>query len=329
MFQTEPHHFLQSFDHPVVFWVMNSVTQLGYDDAYILALIILFFGVSMKRSFVVMHMLLWTTLFTSLLKDFFALPRPENVDSTLKSLINEFTAKSPFIRKGGESFFGLPAREAIDYFRQHRVDTFGFPSGHVSGATAFWGGLGLFLNSGWVRISAVIIIVLMPFSRMFLGRHFLADVLGGLLLGAAAVFLAWYILLKRGKMTDFEAAKKFKPNVKLSTVLFLLAAIGIPLAFALYGNVVAAQFLGLNIGFLLVGLKGFPADDAKWFIRALRAVLAIAVFVGSSILLDQLIQRVGLGESEGVHVAKRGVETFLLIWGGTEIARKLKWFKNN
>jgi undecaprenyl-diphosphatase len=64
------------------------------------------------------------------------------------------------------------------------LDTYSFPSGHTAGATVFYGVLAAFLVSrtgDWhARIACVIVAVLMvllvAFSRMYLGAHYLSDV---------------------------------------------------------------------------------------------------------------------------------------------------------
>ena len=69
-------------------------------------------------------------------------------------------------------------------------DSYGFPSGHVSATTTFIVGLGLLLH--WSRRSwalAIAWIAAMALSRMYLGRHFLGDVIGGVAIGLATVWL--------------------------------------------------------------------------------------------------------------------------------------------
>ncbi|WOK04370.1 phosphatase PAP2 family protein [Imperialibacter roseus] len=328
MFQTEPNHFLQSFDSPAIYWLMDATTRLGYNSAFIAVAIVLIFGIHMKKAFLATHMLIWTGFAGALLKDFFALPRPENVDSSLKHLVNEFNAVSPFVRKGGQSFFSLPAPEAIEYYRENKLDSHGFPSGHVSGSVAYWGGIALLFNRTWVRVAAIIIIALMPFSRMYLGRHFLADVLGGLVLGGITVWLAWFFLIKKNKLSAYLSLSRLRLQMNMPTLIFISSCVILPIVFIFLGNSIAAQFLGLNIAFLLIGLQGFPSDEGKWPIRVLRVVLAIVVLVGSSILLDQLIRAVGLKGNNTVLLMKRALEMFLLIWGSTAIAKKLGWYKS-
>jgi len=77
------------------------------------------------------------------------------------------------------------------------LTSFSFPSGHTAGATAFYGVLAAFLVSRTydpvkrisIVIGAVLAVVLVAFSRMYLGAHYLSDVLA-----AAASTAAWLTL---------------------------------------------------------------------------------------------------------------------------------------
>ena len=86
------------------------------------------------------------------------------------------------------------------------LDSYSFPSGHVTYYTAFLGFL-LFLSctevrNSWVRIVTIIIftamIVLVGPSRIYLGEHWASDVLGGYLLGSAGLLMGIRIY-NRGK----------------------------------------------------------------------------------------------------------------------------------
>jgi len=67
---------------------------------------------------------------------------------------------------------------------------FSFPSGHATGATAVYGGLGLLLTvgrRGWRYLLAGGAIGLISLSRLVLGVHYPRDVLAGMALGAVLV----------------------------------------------------------------------------------------------------------------------------------------------
>ncbi len=73
-----------------------------------------------------------------------------------------------------------------------------FPSAHAAGTAATFGFIAYAVARGfpkgsrqrtWVVSCTMAMVALIDFSRVFLGVHFLSDVLGGLLLGAAWLFV--------------------------------------------------------------------------------------------------------------------------------------------
>ena len=70
-------------------------------------------------------------------------------------------------------------------------------SGHTAAAVAIWGGIAvLFRSRRLLQVWGAVFVLLVSLSRMYLGRHFLADVLGGMVEGLAMLSLA--LLLARG-----------------------------------------------------------------------------------------------------------------------------------
>jgi membrane-associated phospholipid phosphatase len=62
--------------------------------------------------------------------------------------------------------------------------SYGFPSGHTQNAVTFWGWMGFTNRRAWRRVLFLVLIFLIGLSRIYLGVHYLGDVLGGLLFGA-------------------------------------------------------------------------------------------------------------------------------------------------
>ena len=85
--------------------------------------------------------------------------------------------------------------------------TYSFPSGHAVGATLFYGVIAAMLviqTRSWVLRSIIVLttlpmVALVEFSRVYLGVHYLSDVLGGL-----AMAVAWLTLCVVGIHTWFQ-----------------------------------------------------------------------------------------------------------------------------
>jgi membrane-associated phospholipid phosphatase len=79
------------------------------------------------------------------------------------------------------------------------LSSFGFPSGHTMGSTLFYGLLALFVAQAirnWrVRLlafcTATFFVALIGLSRVYLGAHYLTDVLGAIAVGLAWLAFCW------------------------------------------------------------------------------------------------------------------------------------------
>jgi undecaprenyl-diphosphatase len=91
------------------------------------------------------------------------------------------------------------------------LTSFSFPSGHTAGATAFYGVLAAYLVSrtyghgrrAAIVTGAVLAVMLVAFSRMYLGAHFLSDVVA-----AAASTAAWLTLVLAVVHRQVKAARR-------------------------------------------------------------------------------------------------------------------------
>jgi len=73
-----------------------------------------------------------------------------------------------------------------------------FPSGHSTSAFAFGFALLFGAPNKWMKWAAMIVAVLMGLSRLYVGVHYPTDIVGGILVGLLAGWLAW-LLCKRIK----------------------------------------------------------------------------------------------------------------------------------
>jgi len=146
----------------------------------------------------------------------------------------------------------------------------GFPSGHATGAAAFYGALAA-LTGVWSRrrrwLLAAGFVVLVAFTRLALGVHYLADVLGGFVVGGA--FLAVALAL-----TNRRVAYGFALAV-------VLAAAGVVLAGPAHATDAVAA-LGATAG----ALAGWVALDRQRalerYVHPASGALALAVLGGTT-----------------------------------------------
>lgn len=79
------------------------------------------------------------------------------------------------------------------------ADDFSFPSGHTGSAFAIAVVAYLMLPKKY-GVLALIMAILMGFSRLYVGIHYPTDVLGGALLGSATSYVSYFVFRKYGSM---------------------------------------------------------------------------------------------------------------------------------
>jgi membrane-associated phospholipid phosphatase len=77
-----------------------------------------------------------------------------------------------------------PFARGISCVRESTATGYSFPSGHTQVFASWSSILAKHFNKLWLTIACIVMIVLVAFSRMYLGAHYLSDVIVGAVLGA-------------------------------------------------------------------------------------------------------------------------------------------------
>lgn len=271
MFEVHPIIWLQSWSSSTLTAVMNGISLLGYTRAYVAIAVLLAFAFRVRAAVPLLVLIALSGALTDIAKTTAAMPRPD-ADSRVQAL-------SLFASE-------LRAREADTPTEME--DSYGFPSGHVSATTTVVVGLGLLVR--WSRRAWAIgglWIAAMAVSRMYLGRHFPGDVIGGVAVGAATVWLGFQ-LLKVGHLAHDSRVHDPWPAHRAMSVAIVLSASALLVGLPDAGD--AGRMLGTASGALfLVSHDVFTrlsTVKARIMLLVVAAVAFTVAWVAMSIALD-------------------------------------------
>jgi membrane-associated phospholipid phosphatase len=133
------------------------VTELGGSNIYLAIILIGFWAVKKRETIVFALLVLFSGMLNYWLKGAFSNPRPPETD---------------WLEGASASGYSLP-------------------SGHAQSATTFYGWLGIKIKTWWMAIISLALIVLIGLSRVYIGVHWMGDVLLGWAVGAILILFVW------------------------------------------------------------------------------------------------------------------------------------------
>ena len=236
--------WVESIRSPFLNIFFDTISLAGYPTFLILFISFGYFYWSPARFSRIAMMLFISALINTFLKDFFQDPRP-----------------------------------AIELMLDPKVGTsYGWPSGHSQIAVTLWGLLAYELKNKWITIGAISTIILIAFSRMYLGVHDFGDVFAGLLIGGIILSVWHYAVINNW----YE--KLTKRHWLILIILFQL------ILYIFYpsheGHELSIWFLGVMTGWFL-GLSNISLISNS-FKRFFLSISATAIIFISLIYITQL-----------------------------------------
>ena len=243
-----------------------AISNLGREEFYLTVLLLIYWCINKGAGRLLGYMLFTAMAVNTTLKHAFRGPRPFWIDPQV----------------GIEETGG-----------------YGVPSGHTQYATTLYLLIAIIVSGFWVWLAAIIMVLLMALSRIYLGAHFIHDVVGGFLVGLVLVVLA--LIWERRLSTRFNKRILGQRLLAATLVVIIFAAVYLLMLFLIgqpdmsvswaahipeaesASNVEMATaigaLLGFSIGILLESSRVRFRADGPLAKRVARYLLGIIITV--------------------------------------------------
>ena len=275
-------YFLEGLRTPWLDAIVSALTHLGGETVFLVAALVVFWCVDKRKGYYIMSVGFVGTIANQFMKLWFRIPRPWVLDENFTILEQ--------------------AREG--------ASGYSFPSGHSQTAVGTFGGIAATTKNKLLRVVSIVIAVLVPFSRMYIGVHTPLDVLVGSAMAMVLIFVIKPLVLGR----DGKYIPWLLGIMTLLAVAFVCFVEIYPFPADIDAHNMAS---GLKNAYTLLGtLAGFLivyAVDEKWL-----------HFPEKAVWWAQLIKiAVGLGL---VLAVKNGLKTPLNAIFGELVGRAVRYF---
>lgn len=278
-------HWLENIRIPVLNEIMLGITYLGDEVAFLVVALILFWCVDKRKGYYILSVGFIGTIANQFMKLWFRIPRPWVLDSTLN-----------------------PMEQALE-----GAGGFSFPSGHTQTSVGTFGGIAYTTKNKLIRIACLVLTVLVPFSRMYVGVHTPMDVGVGAAMAILLIFLVHpFVFKKDGKCFPVLMAVMTAMGIAYMCFVELYPfPTDIDPERLLSGKNNAYTILGCLVGLLIVYIV-----DEKWLRFPVKGVWWVQIIkVAVGLLLVLAIKsglKAPLNALFGVFIG-RGVRYFLMV----------------
>lgn len=279
---------LEQIRNPFLDKLLSLLTNLGGETVFIAASIIVFWCISKKCGYYMFTVGFLGTVINQFLKLWFRIPRP-------------------WVKDPNFSIVESARAEAAGY---------SFPSGHTQNAFAVMGAPARYSKKLWLRIVLSVFIVIIAFSRMYLGVHTPLDVGVSCIVGLILVFAIYPI---------FEKINENPSAVYITFGIFIVLAAVFVLFIEFYHFPADIDAVNLEEGtknaymilFCAVGLLLTFFVDRKYINFTTEAVwwaqlLKLALGLGITLAIKSGLKAPLLALFGG-HYAAHGVRYFIVI----------------
>ena len=293
-------YFLEKLRVPVVNEFMLGVTYLGDEIAFLVVALIMIWCADKRTGYYVLSVGFLGTIANQFMKLWFRIPRPWVLDENFTILEQS--------REGASGY--------------------SFPSGHTQSSVGTFGAIAYTTKHKLLRLLCIAAVILVPFSRMYLGVHTPLDVSVAAAMAAVLIFALKPIILNAKKTWVFPVFLGIMVAVSVAFLCFVEfypfpadidqhnMESGLKNAYTLLGSI-----LGMVTVYIV---------DEKWLKFPTKAIWwaqIIKVAVGLAIVLAVKSGMKSLLESVFGVLAGRAVRYYLIvIVAGVLWPMTFKWF---
>jgi membrane-associated phospholipid phosphatase len=279
LFGTETIGAFQSAFSPTLDFFFLFFTLLGEDYVYMSLIAIVYWCFSKKAGVQVSYVLLVSAYLNYWLKMSFKIDRPP-------------------------SQYRIMLGEDISY---------GFPSGHSQSAVTFWGWAGLNVKKAWARMIFFALILLISSSRIYLGAHYVGDVLGGMLVGAVFLIVAYKA------MPYLESELGSIPSWLRDYLMPLISVLLFGLSLAVFPDItrgnstlICGSLFGLSVGFSLESKYANISVNVNRWTKVIRSVVGLTTVFVFYWMISSILNFLSLGAVVYLNFIKYALIAFMI-----------------
>lgn len=227
---------IQSIANPFFDFLFQLITMCGEQIVLISIISIIYWALDKKFGEYIAYSVLTSVLLNNAVKDIFKMKRP----------IGE---------------------EGIRTLREKTATEYSFPSGHTQSSASFYGAMAIYLKKKAMYIIATIMIILIGFSRLYLGVHYPKDVIVGGILGVLTSLIC------------YKLYNRFENKMLLYVITFIVF---IPaLTFAHSADFIKGMgtYLGFVIGMYIEKKYVNFSIEGSTTVKVIRVLLGILILL--------------------------------------------------
>jgi membrane-associated phospholipid phosphatase len=192
--------------------------------------------------------------------------------------------------------FKNPRPPVTNWLSGVNVSSYSLPSGHAQNSVVIWSWIGLKSRTWWMGVLSLALIGLVGLSRVYMGVHWLGDVVAGWAVGILILIALW-----RLEEPIHSFLSKYNPNLQyLGVIIFGLGAMilteflspltveGLAANFGPNGGLIIGLGIGLALEKRYVNFEITPKQGEKWR-TALRVILGLMMVFAIAASLSPML----------------------------------------